>query len=316
MPKKILDPKFFGKVAVLMGGLSTEREISFMSGNNILASLCRQKINAYSIDVKEDVLFRLLQDKPERVFIALHGKGGEDGILQAVLEHLHIPYTGSGVAACALAMDKHRSKLIWQALQLPTPPFRIMHSLDQTEQITHDLGLPLFIKPIAEGSSLFASKVRTAAELNDAFTKITAHHAAALVEKYINGPEYTVSILRDTVLPSILIKTPHAFYDYQAKYFVDTTEYICPSDLTKSEEEHIAHLALSAYKALGCHGWGRVDFMRDKEGQFWILEINTAPGMTDHSLTPMAAKAVGISFDELVWQILEDSFSPHNEISI
>lgn len=311
--KKITDPKAFGKVAVLMGGLSREREVSLMTGNNILAGLKRNGIDAYAVDVDEHILMTLYNNKPDRVFIALHGIGGEDGTLQGALDHLHIPYPGCGMAASALAMDKQRAKLLWQGAELPTARFRIMKKIEDAEKIVSELGLPLFFKPINEGSSLGAGKVESLQALKDMFLSVQQHYNAALVEQYIDGPEYTVSILHGKALPSILIRTPHEFYDYQAKYFVDTTEYICPAGLSDDDEKHIKKLAEDAYLAIGCRGWGRVDIMRDKNNRFYLLEINTIPGMTDHSLMPQAARAAGVNFDDLVWLILENSFEPRHE---
>lgn len=308
--KKITDPKAFGKVAVLMGGLSREREISLMSGERVLSALKRSNVDAYAIDVDEHILPTLYNKKPDRVFIALHGVGGEDGTLQGALDHLKIPYPGCGVAASALAMDKQRTKLLWQGADLPTPAFRVMQEESQAEKIVASIGTELFVKPIHEGSSLGAGKAHSVSELKSLFQQLKPRYPALLVEQYIKGTEYTVGILRNQALPSILIRTPHEFHDYHAKYFVDTTEHICPSPLDPKEETKLRMMAQEAFRSLGCRGWGRVDFMCDNNGKFWLLEINTIPGMTGPSLLPCAAQADGISFDDLVWFILEDSFEP------
>ncbi|MBP9643861.1 MAG: D-alanine--D-alanine ligase [Budvicia sp.] len=296
------------KVAVLLGGTSAEREVSLKSGAAVLAGLREAGVDAHPIDPKSYAVTQLKADGYNKVFIALHGRGGEDGTLQGVLEFLNLPYTGSGVMASALTMDKLRTKLLWQGSNLAVSPY-IALNCDQlaqfnAEAVIQRLGLPLIVKPSNEGSSVGMSKVNAAEELLPALQEAFKHDTCVLVEKWLSGPEFTVAILGDEVLPSIRIQPAGVFYDYQAKYLSDETEYFCPSGLSDEQEAQIRALALSAYQAVGCQGWGRVDVMMDSDGQFYLLEVNTAPGMTTHSLVPMAARQSGLSFSQLVVKIL------------
>jgi D-alanine-D-alanine ligase len=296
----------FGKVAVLMGGGSAEREISLMSGNGVLKALRSRGVDAHAFDPSERSLFELKRDAFARGFIALHGRGGEDGTMQGALEVLGIPYTGSGVMGSAIAMDKWRSKMIWIANGLPTPRYRILAADDDWAAVARELGLPLIVKPANEGSTLGLTKVTEAGQLPVAYTlAASTYHDIALAEQFIDGPEYTASILDDAALPLIRIEAPQGNYDYQNKYFTDATKYICPCGLPAAKEATLKALALRAFKLVGCSGWGRVDLMLDANGEPSLLEVNTSPGMTGHSLVPMAAKAVGISYEDLCVKILE-----------
>lgn len=295
------------KVAVLMGGTSAERDVSLNSGKAVLAGLLEAGVNAHALDPKDYPVTQLKDDGFTKVFIALHGRGGEDGTLQGVLEFLSLPYTGSGVMASALTMDKFRTKLIWQSLNLPVSPF-IALSKDEPfdiQAIITKLGLPLIVKPSNEGSSVGMSKVVSVSELKPAIETAFQHDSMILVEKWLSGPEYTVAILGDDVLPSIRIQPAAVFYDYEAKYLSDDTQYFCPSGLSEEKEKEIAELARAAYKAVNCRGWGRVDVMMDGDGKMYLLEVNTSPGMTNHSLVPMAARQYGLEFSQLVVKILE-----------
>ena len=302
------DVKDFGRVAVLMGGWSAERPVSLQSGQAVLDALLRQGINAFGIDVtRETILDDLKNEKINRAFIALHGKGGEDGTIQSLLEILDIPYTGSGVAASAIAMDKLLTKLLLEGAGLPTPLFVVMDSLSDGDSIAATLGFPLIVKPTLEGSSLGMARVESVEELNAAYTNAKDYAGEILIEQWITGAEYTVAILGQDVLPVIQLKTSHSFYDYSAKYQSNDTEYLCPCGLSKDDEGHLQRLALSAFNKVGASGWGRVDLMCDANNKPWIIEINTIPGMTDHSLVPMAAKEHGLNFDELVSAILRQT---------
>jgi len=294
----------WGRVAVLMGGNSAERPISLKSGNAVLAALLRRGVDAFGIDVGADVLERLIQEKANRVFIALHGRGGEDGTIQGALEILNLPYTGSGVLGSALGMDKCRAKQLWDGIGLPTPPFRVLAPTTNWEQVAAELGLPLAVKPVREGSSLGITRVDDAGALREAYVTARAFDHVVIAERWIIGREYTVGILGDMPLPVIELRTTRDFYDYYAKYEANDTRYHIPCGLTTAEETQLQEVALQAFTILGCGGWGRVDIMRDHDGAPWLLEVNTAPGMTDHSLVPMAARALGIDFDELVMRIL------------
>jgi D-alanine-D-alanine ligase len=294
----------FGKVAVLMGGLSAEREVSLNSGSAVLAALQAQGVDAHGVDVGRDIISVLQQGQFDCAFIALHGRGGEDGVLQGMLEMLRIPYTGSGVLGSALSMDKLRSKQIWQAAGLPTPAFMSLTGDSDWDAVIEQLGLPLAVKPAHEGSSLGATRVTQAAELEPAWQTAVAFDAEVIAEPWILGEEYTVAILGGEALPVIRLETPREFYDYQAKYQTNDTLYHCPCGLDVDAEQSLQALALQAFNALGASGWGRIDFMLDGEGNPWLLENNTVPGLTDHSLVPMAARAAGIEFDELVLRIL------------
>ncbi|WP_277966313.1 D-alanine--D-alanine ligase [Pantoea trifolii] len=300
------------KVAVLMGGTSAEREVSLMSGAAVLAGLCEMGIDAHAVDTRDVSVLDLKQQGFAKAFIALHGRGGEDGTLQAVLEFLQLPYTGSGVMASAITMDKLRSKLLWQGRGLPSGKFvwltRQQHEQGLDADITaaiEALGLPLFVKPSCEGSSVGISRVNHADALSAALEEAFRHDDDVLIEAFLSGAEYTVGIVGEQILPSIRIKTASEFYDYEAKYISDDTEYFCPSGLSAEQEAELQTLVWSAWRALGCSGWGRVDVMADGEGNFQLLEVNTSPGMTSHSLVPMAAKQAGYSFPQLVARILE-----------
>ncbi|MGC8121604.1 D-alanine--D-alanine ligase [Marinobacter sp. VGCF2001] len=298
-----------GRVAVFMGGDSAEREVSLKSGQAVLAALQSAGVDAVGRDVQGCLLRTVDEPDFDRVFIALHGRGGEDGTLQAILGQAGIPYTGSEVLASALAMDKLRSKYVFEGCGLPTPAFRAMTSVCEAEDIVAALGTPLSVKPAHEGSSIGIRKVNSVADLADAYTVAASLDDLVLVEQWIEGPEFTVSLLQDKALPAIGLSTDHAFYDYDAKYLADDTRYRIPCGLAPEDELRLQHLALEAFRVLGCRSWGRVDIMQDGDGEFWLLEANTVPGMTDHSLVPMAAKAAGISFEELVVRILRDTLS-------
>ncbi|MBK5143305.1 D-alanine--D-alanine ligase [Budviciaceae bacterium BWR-B9] len=296
------------KVAVLLGGTSAERDVSLNSGAAVLAGLREAGVDAHPIDPKMYPVAQLKADGFDKVFIALHGRGGEDGTLQGLLEFLGLPYTGSGVMASALTMDKLRTKLLWQGSNLPVSPYVALNAEQlaqvDTDAIIKQLGLPLIVKPSSEGSSVGMSKVNAETELLPALKEAFKHDTSVLIEKWLSGPEFTVAILGDEVLPSIRIQPAGVFYDYQAKYISDDTQYFCPSGLSDELESQIRALAAAAYKAVGCRGWGRVDVMQDSDGQFYLLEVNTAPGMTNHSLVPMAARQHGLSFSQLVVKIL------------
>ncbi|ACX89513.1 D-alanine--D-alanine ligase [Pectobacterium parmentieri] len=300
------------KVAVLLGGTSAEREVSLLSGQAVLAGLKEAGINAHAVDTRDFPVTKLKEDGFTRVFIALHGRGGEDGTLQGVLEFLELPYTGSGVMASALTMDKLRTKQVWQAVGLPVSPYVALDRRHYSETAANELlakfthlGLPLIVKPSREGSSVGMSKVNALSELPAALEEAFRHDDDVLVEKWLSGPEYTVAILGDEVLPSIRIQPAGTFYDYEAKYLSDDTQYFCPSGLPDDQEQALAVLAMAAYRAVDCSGWGRVDFMLDSDGAFYLLEVNTSPGMTSHSLVPMAARQRGLTFSQLVVKILE-----------
>jgi D-alanine-D-alanine ligase len=295
----------FGKVAVLLGGKSAEREVSLKSGGMVLKALRSKGVDAHAFDPKEKDFAALEKERFERVFIALHGRFGEDGTVQGILEWLGIPYTGSGVLASALAMDKLRTKRIWAAEGLPSAPYAVLTRESDLKAVSRKLGVPLFVKPAREGSSVGMSKVKRAADLDEAFTLAVNYDPIVIAEKFIDGPELTVAILGEEVLPVIRIETPREFYDYEAKYVANDTRYLIPCGVSKAKEAQIQALCLKAFKALGCRGWGRVDLMLDRRGKPYLLEINTAPGMTDHSLVPMAARAVGISYEDLCVKILE-----------
>jgi D-alanine-D-alanine ligase len=307
--RKATDPKEFGRVAVLLGGDSTEREISLLSGNAVLAGLKRRGVDAHAFDPRERSLATLLTEHFDRVWIALHGPGGEDGTLQGALEYLGVPYTGSGVMGSAIGMDKLRTKRLAHAVGVATADYVVLRGEQDFEIAIERLGVPMIVKPATQGSSVGMSKVQTAAELPAAYAAAARIETAVFAEPWITGKEYTVGVLQERALPAIRIETPQAFYDYQAKYFRDDTRYYCPSGLSVPAEQHLANLALAAFDAVGAGGWGRADFMMDTTGRPLLLEVNTIPGMTDHSLVPMAAKAAGIDFDELVWRVLETSFT-------
>jgi D-alanine-D-alanine ligase len=296
----------FGKVAVLLGGRSAEREISLMSGNAVLKALRAKGVDAHPFDPAERDLFDLRREGFARCFIALHGRGGEDGTVQGALEVLGMPYTGSGVLGSAVAMDKWRTKMIWLANSLPTPRYRILAADDDWNAIAQELALPLIVKPANEGSTLGLTKVTSATQLPAAYQLAAVKYRdLALAEQFIDGPEYTASIVADAPLPLIRIEAPQGNYDYQNKYFTDDTKYHCPSGLPSEKEVALQALALKAFRVVGCLGWGRVDLMLNRQGRAFLLEVNTVPGMTDHSLVPKAARAVGMSYEDLCLRILE-----------
>jgi D-alanine-D-alanine ligase len=296
----------FGKVAVLMGGKSAEREISLMSGGGVLQALRARGVDAHAFDPAERDLCALERDGFARCFIVLHGRGGEDGTVQGALETMGIPYTGSGVLGSALALDKWRTKMVWLARGLPTPRYRVLGERDDWDAVARDLGVPLIVKPANEGSTLGLTKVTAAAQLPAAYAlAATKYHDTALAESFIAGAEYTVGILGEAALPLIRIEAPQGNYDYQHKYFSDDTKYVCPCGLPADEEKALQALSLEAFRLLGCSGWGRVDLMLDADRKPWLLEVNTAPGMTGHSLVPMAARAAGLSYEDLCVRILE-----------
>lgn len=295
----------FGKVAVLFGGRSGEREVSLKSGSAVLAALQRQGVDAHAFDPATQELSAL--KAYDRAFIALHGRFGEDGTIQGALELMDIPYTGSGVMASALGMDKWRTKLLWTAAGVTTPNYVLMDDSSHVENVVTALGLPLFVKPANEGSSIGVSKVKQAGDLTVAYTLAKQSDPLVIAEQFVGGGEYTVGILGDTALPIVRIVPKNEYYDYEAKYLRDDTEYLCPCGLSAEQEKQIQAEALQAFKVLGCKGWGRVDFLMDEAGKHYFLEVNTSPGMTDHSLVPMAAKAAGMDFDALVVRILQQT---------
>ncbi len=292
-----------GRVAVIMGGTAAEREVSLKSGQAVLAALLELGVDAVGIDAAEDLLGQLQQLKVDRVFNVLHGRGGEDGQLQGLLAFMGIPCTGSGVLASALAMDKVRTKYLWQRLGLSTPDFRMLSATSDWAGVIAALGR-VVVKPVREGSSIGMSIVDTAEELQEAWRRAAAFDSEVMAERYIKGAEYTVAVLDGVVLPTIELRTTHTFYDYDAKYIASDTQYLCPAPLSDEDTAVLQTLCLEAFNALGCEGWGRVDVMRDAQGQFWLLEVNTVPGMTDHSLVPMAAAASGLDFGQLLLKVL------------
>lgn len=294
----------FGKVAVLLGGRSAEREVSLRSGAMVLKALQASGVDAHAFDTGRRPLADLLTERFDRVFIALHGRYGEDGTVQGALELFGLPYTGSGVLASALAMDKWRTKLVWQALGVATPRHELLTAQSDWAQVVASLGLPIMVKPACEGSSIGISKVMSLEQLQPAYEMAAEHDAVVLAEQFIVGEEYTAGILDGEALPLIRLETPRVFYDYEAKYHANDTNYIVPCGLSAEREQVLQALALSAFDAVGAECWGRVDLMMDKTGQAYCLEVNTVPGMTDHSLVPMAARARGIGFDQLVLKIL------------
>jgi D-alanine-D-alanine ligase len=297
----------FGKVAVLMGGRSAEREISLKSGTMVLNALKKSGVDAHAFDPRDYGLEALKAQRFDRAFIALHGRFGEDGTVQGALEYLGIPYTGSGVMASALAMDKWRTKLLWRAAGLPSPNYELMSARTDPAGLVARLGLPLMVKPAREGSSIGMSKVTTIEKIAPAYELAARYDDVVIAERFVEGMELTAAILGDEPLPLIRLETPREFYDYEAKYFADDTRYICPCGLPAEQERSVQRMALEAFRVLGCSGWGRVDAMLDRDGKLQLLEVNTIPGMTDHSLVPMAARAQGISFEDLCVRILESA---------
>ena len=295
----------YGKIAVLTGGLSAEREISLMSGGNVLASLRKSGLDAHAFDPAQREIFELKREGFSRAFIALHGRYGEDGTVQGALELMRIPYTGSGVMASALAMDKVRTKMVWAAAGIPTPRFEVIDAGSDWAAVTGRLGLPLIVKPVREGSTIGLTKVTEAAGLPAAHALAAKHDAMVMAEEFIDGGELTAGFLGDQALPLIRIEAPQGNYDYQNKYFSDETKYHCPCGLPEAEELQLRELVMRSARALGCAGWGRADLIRRADGSVQFLEMNTSPGMTGHSLVPMAARQAGLSFDDLVLRILE-----------
>lgn len=299
----------FGKVAVLLGGQSGEREVSLKSGSAVLAALQGQGIQAEAFDPAQRPLHDL--EKYDAAFISLHGRFGEDGAMQGALELLGIPYTGSGVMASAIGMDKWRTKLVWCAAGVTTPAFEVVTANSDFAAIEKKLGLPLFVKPANEGSSIGISKVKKSGELKAAYELAAKSDPLVIAEQFVGGGEYTVGILGDRALPIVRIVPANEFYDFEAKYLRDDTQYLCPCGLPAEQEAKIQAEAVQAFKAIGGTGWGRVDFLMDEDGKHYFLEVNTSPGMTDHSLVPMAAKAAGIGFGDLVKQILSLAIEKH-----
>lgn len=296
----------FGKVAVLMGGWAAERDVSLVSGTAVLEGLRRRGVDAHGIDVGRDILEVLSNGNYDRVFNVLHGRGGEDGEIQGALDVLGLPYTGSGVAASAIAMDKFRTKLLFKSLGIPTPGFALIDD-EAGFEAACQLGFPLMVKPALEGSSIGMSRADDVAQLRTARDRAAQYNSHVMAEQWITGAEYTGAVLGREALPLIKLETTHAFYDYDAKYVADDTRYLIPCGLPAAEEARLQDLVLRGFDAVGAVGWGRVDILMDQAGEAYLIEVNTVPGMTSHSLVPMAAKAVGIGFDELVWRILADS---------
>lgn len=294
-----------GKVAVLMGGTSAERPISLNSGSAVLNALLAAGVDAFSIDVGENAAEQLSKATFDRAFIALHGRGGEDGTMQGLLELLNKPYTGSGVMASALGMDKWRTKLVWNACNVSTPKAFVLDATTDWSSVMQALGGIAMVKPAREGSSIGMRKVKSSEDLAESYAFASQHDDLVIAEQYIEGKEFTVAILGDDALPAIQLVTTHDFYDFDAKYKANDTQYLLPSGLPDYAEAELQKMSLKAFKLVGCSGWGRVDAMQDKDGNFWLLEVNTSPGMTDHSLVPMAAKAGGVDLPELVVRILQ-----------
>jgi D-alanine-D-alanine ligase len=302
-------PQQFGRVAVLYGGSSAERDISLLTGAAVHEALQRRGVDAQLFDPETLPLEQLHERRIDRVWIALHGPGGEDGSAQGALEFLGIPYTGSGVLGSAIGMDKLRTKRLAQAVGIPTAAFVVLREQDDLDTAIEQLGLPLIVKPGSQGSSVGMARVEQAGDLESAWEVARRFDPVVFAEPWITGAEYTVGILQGEALPSIRIETPRSFYDYEAKYLREDTSYFCPSGLKPAAEAHLGSLALAAFETCGAEGWGRADFMMDRTGRLLLLEINTVPGMTSHSLVPMAAAASGIDFGELVWRVLETSLA-------
>lgn len=311
MSNPIENPTEFGKVAVAMGGRAAEREISLQSGQAVLAALKRKNVDAVGVDIG-DRSFRVLSEQGfDRVFNVVHGRGGEDGVLQGIMESIGLPYTGSGVLGSALSMDKLKTKLCWKGMGLPTPPWVLLRNEEDLLRCEQELGFPVIVKPAQEGSSIGISKVFNRIELIEARRLATRHDYDVFAEAWVHGEEYTAGFLQDLLFPLIRLETPNSFYDFDAKYRANSTQYHCPCGLDERFEEELKELARKAYIAVSVTGWGRVDLFLDHQGKPWLIEVNTIPGMTDHSLVPMAASAIGIGFDELVCRILATSMTPH-----
>ncbi|HUL91727.1 MAG TPA: D-alanine--D-alanine ligase [Burkholderiales bacterium] len=302
-----MSPRDFGKVAVLMGGRSAERAVSLKSGERVLAALKAKGVNAHAFDPKERGIGALVEERFDRAFVILHGRWGEDGTIQGALELLGIPYTGSGVLASALAMDKWHAKLVWQSCGIPTPRSELLARGSDMQGVATRLGLPLMVKPANEGSSIGMTKVKNASELPEAYALAANYDGVVIAETFVEGVELTAGILGNKPLPLIKLETPREFYDYEAKYQADDTRYLIPCGLPPDAERIVQDEALFAFEALGCSGWGRVDLMLDRSGKPYFLEVNTSPGMTDHSLVPMAARHAGLSFEDLCLRILESA---------
>jgi D-alanine-D-alanine ligase len=298
----------FGKVAVLMGGPSAEREISLISGAAVLAALRSKDVDAHAFDPAERELFELKREGFDRVFIALHGRYGEDGTVQGALEVMRIPYTGSGVMASALAMDKWRTKLVWEAVRIPTPRYAMVTQATAWNQVVEQLGLPVIVKPVREGSTIGLTKVASAEELPAAYALAARYDGLVMAEEFIAGQELTASVLGDAALPLVRIEAPQGNYDYRHKYFTDETKYYCPAGLPEAVEQELRAVTLESFHVLGCRGWGRADLILRPDGRYSFLEMNTSPGMTGHSLVPMAAKAAGLGYAELCVRILEGAW--------
>jgi len=301
----IQQPEKFGKVAVLMGGVSAERDISIKSGMAVTDALERQGVDVIAVDIKENLIEMLSGEKIDRVFNIIHGRGGEDGVLQGVLDAMKMPYTGSGVMASALTMDKLRTKLCWQGAGLATPKWFVLNSVQEIDSCIGSLGFPVIVKPAQEGSSIGMSKANNRDELLKAMSVAEGYLCDVLVEAWVEGDEYTVAVIDGEALPVIRLETANVFYDFEAKYQSNRTQYHCPCGLSEKQESDLQSMAVEACGVVGVKGWGRVDAFIDRQGQIQLIEVNTVPGMTDHSLVPMAAKAGGCNFDELVWRILE-----------
>ena len=304
---RVTDPAAFGRVVVLMGGESAEREISLLTGEAVLTALRNKGVQAEGLDAGRDLVARLMAGRYDRVWIALHGRGGEDGTLQGLLSFLGLPFTGSGVLGSAISMDKLRTKRLLQGAGLPTPRYCVLRNAADLTEAGEQLGLPLMVKPSDEGSSIGMTKVERPDQMRAAWDLASGFHCDVFAEEWVAGPEYTAAVLQDRVLPLICIQTDSTFYDYQAKYFSADTRYLCPCGLSPERERELADIARAAFEAVGAEGWGRVDIMVSPQAGPLILEINTVPGMTSHSLVPMAAAAAGTGFDDLVWRILETS---------
>lgn len=312
---RVNDPAAFGRVVVLMGGQSAEREISLLTGEAVLKALRNRGVNAEGLDAGPDLVARLTAGRYDRVWIALHGRGGEDGTLQGLLTFLGLPFTGSGVLGSAISMDKLKTKRLLQGAGLPTPRYCVIRNEADLVEAGEQLGLPLMVKPSDEGSSIGMTRVERPEQMRAAWELASGFDCDVFAEEWVAGPEYTAAVLHDRVLPLIRIHTDSTFYDYQAKYFSEDTRYLCPCGLPTELEREYASTALAAFEAVGAEGWGRVDFMVSPQAGLLILELNTVPGMTSHSLVPMAAAAAGTDFDELVWRILETSMESRAEIT-
>ena len=304
MSVQVTDPREFGRVAVLLGGPSSEREVSLNSGKNCLDALLRRGVDAHPVDGVPALLADISAKRCDRVFNIMHGGDGENGVVQGLLDALHVPYTGSGVLGSALTLDKIRTKQVWLSLNMSTPRYARLSRTDDVTAAARWLGLPVIVKPACEGSSVGVSRVFKETDLAQAVALAARYQGELLMEQLIEGQELTVGILGETALPSIRIVPAGEWYDYEAKYIAEDTQYLCPG-LDGAAEDEIRRLAMQAFVAAGCKGWGRVDFMRDRDGRFYLIEVNTAPGMTSHSLVPKAARQVGIEYDELCWRVLE-----------